>query len=179
MGYGSTTAVFLLSPTAEKERSRHMPSDLNQALKAEIERLAKKLIRAETKSMKSASARHRSDIAGLKRTVKDLEKHRTPRKAREPAHGRSTISEARLRGSLLSRKTLETPRATRTFCRRLRVSQPSLTAVLVGVHQITIYNWEQGKSRPRKEQLAALVAVRSLGKREAQTRLEMLKTKTG
>ena len=34
-----------MSPTAEKGRSQHMRSDLNRALKAEIERLAKKLIR--------------------------------------------------------------------------------------------------------------------------------------
>ena len=52
-------------------------------------------------------------------------------------------------------------------------------ARLVGVHQITIYNWEQGKSRPRKEQLAALVAVRGLGKRETQMRLEMIRAKAG
>ena len=42
---------------------------------------------------------------------------------------------------------------------------------------LTIYNWELGKSRPRKEQLAALVAVRGIGKREALKRLELLQEK--
>ena len=47
-------------------------------------------------------------------------------------------------------------------------------ARLVGVHAMSIYGWEQGKQRPRAEQLAALVGVRHLGKREAEQRLEML-----
>jgi hypothetical protein len=41
---------------------------------------------------------------------------------------------------------------------------------------MTIYNWESGNSRPRSEQLAALVVARKLGKREALKQLEMLKT---
>ena len=47
-------------------------------------------------------------------------------------------------------------------------------ARLVGVHAMSIYGWEQGKQRPRAEQLASLVATRRLGKREAERRLEML-----
>ena len=51
-----------------------MPSDLSRALKEEIERVARKLIRSETRALKSAGTRHRADIAELKRTVKSLEK---------------------------------------------------------------------------------------------------------
>ena len=43
---------------------------------------------------------------------------------------------------------------------------------LVGVSGLTIYNWEHEKARPRKVQLAALIAVRGIGKREALKRLE-------
>jgi DNA-binding transcriptional regulator YiaG len=46
---------------------------------------------------------------------------------------------------------------------------------LVGVSGLTIYNWEHGKSRPGKENFAALVAVREMGKREALAKLELLK----
>ena len=45
---------------------------------------------------------------------------------------------------------------------------------LVGVSALTVYNWESGKSKPRKEALAAVAAVRGLGKREALKRLEIL-----
>ena len=44
-------------------------------------------------------------------------------------------------------------------------------ALLLGVSQISVYNWEQGKARPRAAQLAAIAAVRKLGKREAAERL--------
>jgi hypothetical protein len=47
---------------------------------------------------------------------------------------------------------------------------------VVGVSPVTIYNWEAGNSRPRKEQLAALVAVRKLGKRQAMAKLDAMKT---
>ncbi len=55
---------------------------------------------------------------------------------------------------------------------------PGLSAAdyadLVGVSAQTVYSWEQGKSKPRDTQLAALVAVRDLGKRDAWKRLELL-----
>ena len=47
-------------------------------------------------------------------------------------------------------------------------------AAMVGVSSLTIYNWESGRTRPRNEQLAALVAVRKFGKREAERRWELL-----
>jgi DNA-binding transcriptional regulator YiaG len=42
---------------------------------------------------------------------------------------------------------------------------------LVGVSGLTIYNWENGKTRPRSQQLANLATVRGMGKREAMKRL--------
>jgi DNA-binding transcriptional regulator YiaG len=48
---------------------------------------------------------------------------------------------------------------------------------LVGVSGLTIYNWEQEKARPRKAQLAALVAVRGIGKKEALLKLAELTPK--
>ena len=45
---------------------------------------------------------------------------------------------------------------------------------LVGVSGLTICHWEQEKARPRKAQLATLVAVRGMGKREALNRLAEL-----
>jgi hypothetical protein len=38
---------------------------------------------------------------------------------------------------------------------------------------LTIYNWEQGKARPQKAQLAALAKVRGIGKREALDKLAL------
>ena len=47
---------------------------------------------------------------------------------------------------------------------------------LVGVSAQTIYNWEQGKSKPRAAVLARWATVRAIGKREASRRLELLQS---
>ena len=38
---------------------------------------------------------------------------------------------------------------------------------LVGVTGQSIYNWEQGKSRPRQTQVQAIAELRGIGKRQA------------
>jgi len=48
---------------------------------------------------------------------------------------------------------------------------------VVGVSGLTIYSWEHGNRRPRKAQVAALVAARGISKREALAKLEVLKAK--
>ena len=44
-------------------------------------------------------------------------------------------------------------------------------AKLVGVSGLTIYNWEKGRSKPRRAQLEALAGVRGMGRREALAKL--------
>ncbi len=150
-----------------------MPSnDLNRALKEEIERVARKLVRTETKSMKRAVTRHRTDIAALKRTLGSLAKKIKLLEKQEKRRMTARPSPKLAEGARFS------PDRLRRHRDRLGLSAADY-ALLVGVHQITIYNWEQGKSRPRKEQLAALVAVRGLKKREARMRLAMLRSKAG
>jgi hypothetical protein len=45
---------------------------------------------------------------------------------------------------------------------------------LVGASGLSVYHWESGKTRPRPAQVAKLVAVRGLGKREVMKRLELM-----
>jgi DNA-binding transcriptional regulator YiaG len=45
---------------------------------------------------------------------------------------------------------------------------------LIGVTGQTVYKWEQEASRPREQQMAALAALRRMGKKEARERLEEL-----
>jgi DNA-binding transcriptional regulator YiaG len=61
----------------------------------------------------------------------------------------------------------------RSLRARLGLSAPEL-ARLIGVSDQTVYNWELKKTVPRKSQLATLANVRSLGKREARSRLDSL-----
>ena len=53
---------------------------------------------------------------------------------------------------------------------RIGVSQTDFGRLLA-VSAQSIYNWESEKARPRAEQIAKLVALRSLGKREVAVRL--------
>ena len=57
---------------------------------------------------------------------------------------------------------------------RLGLSAKQLS-LLLGVSEQSVYNWEAKKTTPRKEQLAAIIGMRDLGKREAQLRLDALK----
>jgi transcriptional regulator with XRE-family HTH domain len=55
--------------------------------------------------------------------------------------------------------------------RRLGLSAAEL-ARLLGVSTQSIYHWEHKKTTPRKAQVAAIVALRSIGRTEAQERLQ-------
>jgi DNA-binding transcriptional regulator YiaG len=50
-------------------------------------------------------------------------------------------------------------------------------AQLVGVTPQAIYKWERETADPRKEQIAMLAALRGVGKKEAQARLQQLRSK--
>ena len=140
------------------------------ALKDEIRRLARKEIRAQTSRTARAVAQYRREIARLKRQQREHEKKIAFLAAQ-------------------TRKTLQTPSSVAELNGDARFSARSVKAQrqrtglsasdyakLVGVSPLTIYNWELNKSRPREEQFAALVALRGLGKREAQAKLELLAT---
>ena len=47
-------------------------------------------------------------------------------------------------------------------------------AKLIQVSVPTLYNWENGKTRPLQEQLVRLAALRKISKREAVARLEQM-----
>ena len=138
------------------------------ALKDEIRRLARKEIKAQTGHTARMVSQYRREIARLKRQQREHEKKiafledQTRRSLHSPA------AAAELNGSVrFSARSVKAQR------QRTGLSAADY-AKLVGVSPLTIYNWEHRKSRPRKEQLAALVALRGLGKREAQAKLGLL-----
>jgi len=45
----------------------------------------------------------------------------------------------------------------------------------VGATGQSIYAWEAGKAKPRPQALASIAALRGIGKREVEARLETLK----
>jgi len=134
-------------------------------LKEEISRIARKEIRSETTSFKKASSQYRRDIAELKRQVSHLQ-------------GRVTLLEKQVLQNVPSQVTDSegvrfTARGLRSQRKRLGLSAADY-GTLVGVTAQTIYSWENGLSRPRKQQLPVLASIRHMGKREVFARLEQL-----
>jgi DNA-binding transcriptional regulator YiaG len=144
-----------------------MPN-ITTAINDQIRRLARREISSHTRATRRHSAQHRHDIAALKRQVAELqkiisflqqqEKRRVVREPVPPENGQGM----RFRADGLKSHRSKLGLSARDYGR------------LVGVSGLSIYHWEGGKSRPRREQLPKLAAVRKLGKREAHQRLEML-----
>jgi DNA-binding transcriptional regulator YiaG len=138
------------------------------ALKDEIRRLARKEIKKQTGTTSRAVAQFRREIARLKRQQRDQQKKIAFLEAQVCKNLQSGSAATELNGG-----TRFSARSVAAQRQRTGLSAADY-AKLVGVSPLTIYNWEHNKSRPRKEQFAALVALRGLGKREAQGKLSLL-----
>jgi DNA-binding transcriptional regulator YiaG len=132
-------------------------------LKAEISRVARKEIRAETQTLKKASAQYRSDIAALKRRVAEQERLIAKLRKEKPVAVSFDPVEAgpqlRFRADGFA-----------TLRKKLGLSAADM-GKLLGVSLQTIYHWEKGQSKPRASQLQGIAEVRKLGKRGAAARL--------
>ena len=141
-------------------------SNIATVFKQEISRLARKEAKSLTAATRKSSAQHRRDIAELKRQVKALSTQVAYLERQERKGAVKPVAETTANGRRFSPSGLKTHRS------KVDLSAADY-AELVGVSGQTIYNWESGESRPRPQQLAALVAVRGMGKREAWKRLEI------
>ena len=136
-----------------------------QQIKGEISRIARKEVRAETQALKKASAAYRGEIAALKRRITELETHikklgkdASRAKASEaPEEEGGTALRFRVAGFAALRK-------------KLGISAAEM-GKLLGVSAQSVYHWETGKTKPRASQLAAISAVRKMGKREVAAKL--------
>ncbi len=136
-------------------------------LKAEISRIARKIVRAETAVLKKASAQYRREIAELKRQVSNMQGRVSVLEKRVLRDVPSPVTEADAKNVRFTAKGLHAQR------KRLGLSAGEY-GKLVGVTANTIYSWEKGTSRPRKTQLPVLASIRQMGKKEVQARLEQV-----
>lgn len=137
-------------------------------LRDEIRRLARKEVKTSAGATKQALAQCRRDIAKLRSLVQEQQKKIGLFAARvQNGHDRRQPEDDSLAGVRYSTRSVRAQR------RRLRLSAEDY-GKLIGVSGLTIYNWEHSKARPRKTQIAALVAIRGIGKREALKRLAAL-----
>jgi len=142
-------------------------SNIGLMLKQEISRLCRREIRKEVGATKKALGTYRRDIAALKRTVAELER-------KTGQLGKAAASQMRSAPVQMPDHSVRfVAKGFRAHRGRLGLSAPQM-GKLLGVSEQTIYNWESKTASPRKEQMPKIVALRSLGKREAQQRLSEL-----
>ena len=144
-------------------------SNVATVLKEEIARVARKEIRRETASLKKASAAYRLEIAALKRRALELE-----RQLRRLGKGADASAPAAGNDDSVTEGTRFSARSMASQRRRLGLSAAEC-GLLIGASAQSVYNWEEGKARPRAQHLPAIFALRNLGRRQANEILETRK----
>ncbi len=148
--------------------------DIAKAFKEEIQRLARKEIKAAVGGL-------RKDSAALKRAVAD-HKRRLARLERENRRLSTDFEKRRKESVKVTDTEVERARITGKIIRAIRsklgLSQAEL-AQLLAVNPQTVYQWEhkEGRLAFRGNAKAAVVEVRKLTKQEARQRLEEAATK--
>ena len=144
-----------------------MPN-IASVIKGEISRVARKELRAETAALKKAASHYRSEIAALKRRMQALEQAlRQVSKASTKAKAAPPDEDEAPGEFRFSAKGLASQR------KRLGLSAEAC-GMLVGASGQSIYNWERGQAEPRRKHLAAIAALRKMGKKEAAAKLAEL-----
>jgi len=146
-----------------------MPS-VERVLREEIARLSRREVRKLTEVTRRATAQHRHHIAMLNQRISQLERQL----ARVVKHGANRTPLLDDSGnSANDTKVRFVAKGLRSHRARLGLSATDF-GKLVGVSANSVYSWEGGKTVPRREQLVRIAAVRGIGKREANRRLEEL-----
>lgn len=134
-------------------------TNIASALKAEIARVARKQIRSEIEALKKTSVQQRAAIAQLRRDMAELQKAlKQGRRAQAALARQSSPAAASTDGAGSAEGG--TPRrfsAARLAAHRAKLGLSAADyGKLVDISGATIYNWEQGKTRPSPQQVQAL-----------------------
>jgi DNA-binding transcriptional regulator YiaG len=136
-------------------------------LKSEISRVARKEVRSETTPLRKAVSTYRTEIAALKRRTQAVEQLL---RRLSNGHAKEAPSAGVQQGPdkfRFSAKGLASQR------QRLGLSAEQCGRLL-GASSQSVYNWEQGKTRPLARHLPAIAAMRAMSKRDATARLASL-----
>jgi DNA-binding transcriptional regulator YiaG len=142
-------------------------ANFTTSFRDEVSRLARREIRQQVDPLKKTNAQLRRTVASLRKELADLQRSvsflesREKRRLEEPPAADD------------SKQIRFSPAWVKGDRQRLGLSAKDY-GKLVGVSALTIYSWENGKSKPRAERLAAWAEIRGIGKREARRRLELL-----
>lgn len=145
----------------------------SDAFRAEVLRMARKEIKGELGNLRKTVTAQRSEIAALKRDVKDLVsqvKGLHKAMARQAVSGKVPVEEAEAsvrRGRRFQFKA----EALALKREQLGLSQQAMAALLEA-STLSVARWESGKATPRAAQLERIQVVLKMGKREALGKLQ-------
>jgi DNA-binding transcriptional regulator YiaG len=135
---------------------------MEQTLKSEITRLAKKQLRATYLPLARDVRRLKRTVSALRKTVVVLSRLGAELQAeRQTQRAKLAVAPEEVKAARLSPGLIKKLRA------RLGITQGEL-ATLVGVSTSAVGSWEYGNAKPEGRNREALVALRRLGKREVQ-----------
>ena len=133
---------------------------LEQTLKSEITRLARKQVRATCLPLARDVRRLKRTVSALRKTVAVLARFGAEFQAERTAErSKMAVAPEEVKAARLS------PLLIKKLRTRLGITQGELAA-LVGVSHSAVCSWEYGKARPEGHNREALVALRKLGRRE-------------
>jgi DNA-binding transcriptional regulator YiaG len=133
---------------------------LESTIKAEIQRLAKREIRATFIPLRREVRAMRLRLSGLSKSFSAL--HRLAKEQLREVEKKEVKLEASPEAIKASRLT---PERIRNLRKKKGLSQKQL-AILTGVTLGTVASWEKGKFKPSGETKASLVGLRKVKKRE-------------
>ena len=140
--------------------------NVGKLLKDEIERVSRKVARQHVAPVKGAALAQRKQIAALKKQVAELSGQlATLRRAAGKSKPVPPVEGGNKHRFVA--KGLITLRA------RLGLSAEDFGR-LVGASGASVYSWEHKKTAPKPKNVAAIAALRGVGKREVQRRLAEL-----
>jgi DNA-binding transcriptional regulator YiaG len=140
-------------------------SNFATALKSEVTRIARKEIRSQTEDVRKSLAAMRAELKDLKLRLRSAEQALSAQdKPARPSQTQPPTAEPATRSPRFSPAWLLALR------KRLGLTQSQL-AQLIGVSELSIYNWESGRVRPRDSFILAIGAVRSLTEGEIAAKL--------
>ena len=141
-----------------------MPN-LNQILREEIVRLAKREINQQVKPLKGQLVELRKTGPAQRRRIEQLEKELAGKADKERVIAPRTVSED---------DDVRVPRGSvRKHRERLGLSQREM-ALLLDVSTLTVSNWETERTSPSGKNKLGFAELRKMGAREVWNRLERL-----
>lgn len=143
-----------------------MPN-LVSALKSEIIRLSRKEIKAAIKPLQSANSSLKATVGELKKKISVLETENRKLQSLQKTENKPQSSPVPAENLRISSKTIKSLRS------KLGLSQ-ELFGKLLGVSSNAVHSMEnkKGQLKPRSSTLSKLLALKTMGKKEAIKKLE-------